>query len=113
MDGQLTAFPGRARALAVNAGSLQGWAAAGRLPDRAAGLGAQCDGELVADLRAQVPHWARVVEQSASRHRPDSLLRSDSRINRSDWQEGVQVPPPPPPLLNCYLLLISRIVISC
>lgn len=51
----------------------------------------QVRGELVADLRAQVPHWAALREAAASRHRNESLLVTDSRINSSDWQEGVQV----------------------
>jgi len=51
----------------------------------------QVRGELVADLRAQVPHWATLREAAASRHRNDSLLVTDFRINGSDWQEGVQV----------------------
>mmetsp|Transcript_19298 Transcript_19298/g.58284 ORF Transcript_19298/g.58284 Transcript_19298/m.58284 type:complete len:576 (+) Transcript_19298:406-2133(+) len=49
------------------------------------------DGELVADLRPNIPHWAKIAEESASWLRPDSLLRMDARINKSDWQEGVQV----------------------
>jgi hypothetical protein len=49
------------------------------------------NGELVADLRQPVPHWAVIVEQSTSRSRPDSLLRTDHRINTSDWPDGGQV----------------------
>ena len=48
------------------------------------------EGELVADLRAQVPHWATLREASASRTREDSLLRTDYRINESDWADGCQ-----------------------
>ena len=52
------------------------------------------NGELVADLRQPVPHWAVVVEQSTNRSRPDSLLRTDYRINTSDWPDGGQVGAP-------------------
>jgi hypothetical protein len=50
----------------------------------------QVQGELVADLRQPVPHWAVVVEQSTNRSRADSLLRTDHRINQSNWPDGGQ-----------------------
>lgn len=50
----------------------------------------QVGGELIADLRAQIPHWAVLREASASRSRPDSLLASDPRISTSDWPDGAQ-----------------------
>jgi hypothetical protein len=57
------------------------------------GMGKQVQvaGELVADLRQPVPHWAVIVEQSTNRSHPDSLLRIDHRINQSNWPDGGQV----------------------
>lgn len=51
----------------------------------------QRGGQLIADLRPQIPHWAVMVEEAASRSQPNSLMVTDPRLASTDWQDGAQI----------------------